>query len=249
MTFMCLKRALNLTRAPASLQTRASQFRWSSAFLQTPCVECNSVAPKPTKWLMARSAMLLRQGQRKSEPLQQEHPEQMERDCELRSCGFMRQSRSCVASGVRAEVSLASGSAARQHGRPPELRVKDGGSPILPTVRALAWITRFLLWWLLAILQCRPTWAPPEPLPVQECRGRLQIPPNTHAKVPPVPSSGPPGLPPLVFADQSSGWRPPTTPSRQLARVSQRNEDPTRPDTWGEKTTASLLVLRQWELR
>ena len=60
--------------------------------------------------------------------------------------------------------------------RPPELRVKDGGSPILPTVWPLAWITRFLFWWSLAIVQCRPTGAPPEPLPVHECRGRLQIP-------------------------------------------------------------------------
>ena len=112
----------------------------------------------------------------------------------------MRQSRSCVVSGVRAEVSLASGSSARQHKRPPELRVKDGGSPILPTVWPLAWIALFLFWWSLAIVQCRPTWAPPEPLPVQKCRGRLQIPQT------------PPGLPPLVFADQSSGWCPPTTP-------------------------------------
>ena len=125
---------------------------------------------------MASSAMLLRQWQRKSEPFQQEHPEQMWRDCELRSCGSMRQSRSCVVSGVRAEVSLASGSAARQHERPPELRVKDGGSPILPIVWPLSWIALFLFWWLLANVQCRPTWAPPEPLPVQKCRGRLQIP-------------------------------------------------------------------------
>ena len=124
---------------------------------------------------MASSTMLLRQGQRKSAPLQQEHPEQMGRDSELKSCGSTRQSSSCVASGVRAEVSLASGSAARQDERPPELRVKDGGSPILPIVWPLAWITRFLFWWSLAVVQCRPTWAPPEPLPVQECRGRLQI--------------------------------------------------------------------------
>ena len=79
------------------------------------------MAPKLIEWLMASSAMLLRQWQRKSEPFQQEHPEQMWRDCELRSCGSMRQSRSCVASGVRADVNLVSGNAARQHERPPEL--------------------------------------------------------------------------------------------------------------------------------
>ena len=53
-------------------------------------------------------------------------------------------------------------------------------------------------------------------------------PPNTHAEVPVVPSSAPLGLLLLVFADQS-GWRPPTTPSRQLVHISaDRRPNPPR---------------------
>ena len=82
------------------------------------------------------------------------------------------------------------------------------GSPILPTVWPLAWITCFLFWCLMASVQGNQTCSPPEPLLVQECRGRLQLPqaPCKHVD----PSSAPPGLPPLVFVDQSSGGRPPT---------------------------------------
>ena len=72
---------------------------------------------------------------------------------------------------------------------------------------------------------------------VAQCRDRLQITPNTHAKVPAVPSSRPPGLPPLVFAD-----RPPTTPSKQLAHLSaERRPNPPR-RIGREKTTVSVLA-------
>ena len=52
--------------------------------------QSNSVAPKVVESLVTRSALFLRQGQRESEPLQKEHPEQMWRDFEFRSCGSKR---------------------------------------------------------------------------------------------------------------------------------------------------------------
>ena len=58
---------------------------------------------------MARIAFLLREGQRESQPFQQEHFEQVRRNVKFRNCGGIRQGRPCVAARVRAEVSLASG--------------------------------------------------------------------------------------------------------------------------------------------
>ena len=132
------------------------------------------------------------------------------------------------------KVGLASGSD-KQHERPPELRVKDGGKPNFANR-----VTTRLDHALLALVVACHRAMPPN------CPGMSRPPPNltytpyTHAKLLAVPSSGLPGLPPSVFANLSSRWRPPT-PSWQLARTFQRNEDPTRPDAWGERTTASFL--------
>ena len=60
------------------------------------------------------------------------------------------------------------------------------------------------------------------------CPG-VSRPPANHSKHPRKRSS------PLVLNDQSSGWRPPTTPSRQLARISQRNEGHNPPRRMGRE--------------
>ena len=63
---MSLKRALNLTRAPASLQTRAITLSIGPArFFRRPVWgACCSVAPKLIEWLTASSAMVSGNGSR-----------------------------------------------------------------------------------------------------------------------------------------------------------------------------------------
>ena len=98
----------------------------------------------------------------------------------------------------------------------------------------LAWTTRFLLWRSFAIVQRRPTWSP---CVVTACKS-----PKIHTQKFLLSHLRPRGLPPLVFADRTTGRRPPTTPSKQLAHLSaERRPNPPR-RIGREKTTVSVLA-------